>query len=250
LNAVYQGFIGVYTDFNSTTTYNAVLWSMKYELLGSFMVFAFCLLVGKTRVRFPIYIVLLLVLMQTYFSAFVLGMLLSDLHNNQTVKSWIARFRYKEHLALVILFLGLYSALYPAGTMSGSHYVSQRYYGFFDPRFALPVVTLGTTLLALAVLLSENLKTTLSQKFFGFLGNISYSVYLIHLPLICSFSSWVFLVLVQRHPYDVSVGITALLSGCLLLPLSYLYYRYIDSNGIRLANWFYGWVKRCARARH
>ena len=75
------------------------------------------------------------------------------------------------------------------------------------------------------------LNTALCQR----LGRWSFSVYLVHLPLICSFSSWLFLVL-HRHiaRYNVAALLTALISLPVIYAVAAFMARYIDQFAINI----------------
>jgi peptidoglycan/LPS O-acetylase OafA/YrhL len=75
-----------------------------------------------------------------------------------------------------------------------------------------------------------------------FLGKISYSLYLIHFLVISSFTCAVFLVLYPVLPYGTAALISCFLSLFLIIPLSYLFYKYVDTVGVEFSKLFYNWL--------
>ncbi|WP_433946748.1 acyltransferase family protein [Paenibacillus sp. SN-8-1] len=76
-----------HTFFTYGNKYNPVLWTMTYELFGSFLIFTFLILLGKLRIRYIAYPLLIYCFLDSYYLGFVLGLLLSDLHNSG--RNWL-----------------------------------------------------------------------------------------------------------------------------------------------------------------
>ena len=173
---------GVYLNGDSTINYNAVLWTMPLELFGSMLVFA--VLFGLSlcrlragRTRFIIYGAgaLGVVWLDGHLLAFVIGMVLADLYCLAAVQ----RFRAGgAGLALGVVGVGLCYALATgeAGEIS-------------DPA----AVSLIAACFVVAVVASRRLAALFETPVSAFLGRISFPIYLIHLELICSASSWLYL---------------------------------------------------------
>jgi peptidoglycan/LPS O-acetylase OafA/YrhL len=94
---------------------------------------------------------------------------------------------------------------------------------------------------------SQWLQNIFSSQLLIFLGKISYSLYLIHFLVISSFTCALFLFLYQVFPYVVAILISCIVSVLLLIPLSYLFYRYIDIAGVQLSKIFYNQLVNLAR---
>jgi len=111
VDAINQSFIG--TFFSNIYDYNATLWTITVEFLGSFLVFAFLAVFGKAKNRYMAYLFLGIIFFQTYYLAFILGMLLSDLmaHKNTI----IAQFDRSTLIRTGLLLLGLLLGSYPSG---------------------------------------------------------------------------------------------------------------------------------------
>ncbi|MBD8522336.1 acyltransferase family protein [Lysinibacillus fusiformis] len=228
---------GLYsTFFENTTSLNPVLWTMYYELLGSFIVFGFLALFGNSKNRYLFYGVLLITFWNSYFIAFILGMILCDLIVNTNMLK-ILKQKLIVFLFLIIgLFLGSYPYVNPMGTVYEFLVINPsstfNYFMFYH--------IVGSVLLLIAVLGSDILQKFLSIKPFIFLGNISFSLYLIHFIILCSFSSYLFMRLLDGGlPYNLSFLIMAFPSIIIIFALSYIMHKLIDSKSVDISKKVY-----------
>ena len=214
--------------------YNPVLWTMKVEFFGSMLVFAMALLLRPLRYRWTIYLAASMVLINYYYLAFIIGMALADLFANKT-----RAFKTSNKLVLsTLLFVGLFIGSYPVGTLTNdSLYSFLNRDLFFRPFIGYHI--LGAGLIMYVLLNSMWLQKVFSSAVSVFLGKISYSLYLIHFLVICSFTCKLFLVLYPILPYGTALLVSILVSSALIFPLSYLFYRYIDTLGVNLSKIFY-----------
>ena len=182
LDSLKQAFIGSF--FFSVFDYNAILWTIACEFLGSFLVFGFLAIFGKAPKRFWAYAFLILVFFQTYYLAFILGMLLSDviahrqmiLRNSKTKKVWLS----------VLMAAGLFLGSFPIGRdPQGTAYA------FMDMPWMTSAATfyhiVGAFFLMIVLLDSKKMQRFFSYKYFLFLGEISFAMYLLHFIILGSF---------------------------------------------------------------
>lgn len=200
----------VYTpDYYNLPIYNAVLWTMRIELLGSFLVFLFCLLFGKFRYRWFLYAFLVYYTFQTEYLCFALGLLLSDATKQKQVESFLQQEWVKGVIALlfcIALVFGPYSTEVWMYSLSA---------------FGL-VLGVDTLLFC---------RRLLTKKLFVFLGDISFSLYLVHLPLIGSFTCWVYL-------FSHSTALAYATTLPLVFGVACLFNHYVDANAILLSKKF------------
>jgi peptidoglycan/LPS O-acetylase OafA/YrhL len=141
----------------------------------------------------------------------------------------------------IILISGLFIGSYPVGTVT-----NDSLYGFLNNGlFETPKMTyhiIGAGMIMYALLNSRWLQNFFSSPVPVFLGKISYSLYLIHFLVISSFTCALFLVLYPVLPYSAAVLISCVLSVLLIIPLSYLFYKYVDIAGVELSKIFYNWL--------
>ncbi len=167
----------VYWDGNAPISYNAVLWTMPLEMFGSLLVFAILYLCGLTPVRFAAYAVTLAVLVRhdSHLVTFVLGMMLADAYRCR----WLQRGRDSRAglgAGLGFAAAGVLLATGSAGTIT-------------DP----PALSLVAACFVVAVVLSRRLAALFETALSRFLARMSFPLYLIHLVVICSAASWVYL---------------------------------------------------------
>ena len=136
-----------------------------------------------------------------------------------------------------VFLIGFYLTSYPSiGTeLSGT------LYGILPGAYTVIYHIAGAFLLMAGVLGCNWLKWFFSRKPFLYLGKISYSLYLLHFPVIATFSCWFFLSFQENLGYGLTVGIDFVLTTLLVLFLSGLSKRYLEPTGARLEKFFAGW---------
>lgn len=232
VDAVKQAIWGSF--FAGEDTYNPVLWTMTIEFYGSMLVFAMALLFGVQRTRWTFYLAAAVLFFNSYYFAFVIGMVLADTFNSKT-----SVFKTDNKIILSILLIsGLFLGSYPVGTVT-----NDSLYGFLNNGlFQTPKLTyhiLGAGMIMYVLLNSRWLQNIFSSSVPVFLGKISYSLYLIHFLVISSFTCALFLFLHSVFQYGTAVFISCFLSVLLIIPLSYLFYKYVDMVGVRISKIFY-----------
>jgi len=214
--------------------YNPVLWTMSYELLGSFLIFGFLALFGRVRRRWIVYLVLSISLIQTYFVAFLWGMLLADLLKHKWVQSKIMK--------VFVLLMGIYFGSAPYTSLIGTMYepievwtnnINEWMQFDIDPR--LLARNVGSAMILFALLRSKVLQHVFGWKPFVYLGKISFSLYLIHFTFLNTFSAFLFSKVIHYFSYNLAYSITFLVSMVPLFILSHYYMKYIDQGALKLA---------------
>jgi peptidoglycan/LPS O-acetylase OafA/YrhL len=202
--------------------YNApVLWTISVEFYGSMMVFAFLSLFGKLKNRRWLYIPLFFLLAKTFYVAFLIGLALCDFtHLGIHSKS------QKIKMGLLIFLCGG-SLFLPLSWKLMIHSIND-----MEIIYAVMIISL--------VLISENLKKILETRIPAFFGAISFSMYLLHPLVLGSFSCTVFLFFwKQQVDPTANFFYTLLTSMPLLIDISYLFYLFVDSNGVKTSNFIY-----------
>lgn len=220
---------GLWMSFlTGSSHYNWVLWTMKIEFLGSIGVFSLCLLLKGVRWRPLFYSLLICALIAMfgidggYYSLFVIGKWFSDLPAGKI--SSIA--------AAAIFLLGVYFGGYHVGSMFHSHLDGLKL-AFGGNQ--LDTYHLANCISAILIFYAVT-RSKLLSKFtarFNFLGSISFSLYLIHLPLLSSFGVYVF---TRIYLSDVGYSVSAILSSSIYLVvlvfLSLIYRNSVDSKAV------------------
>lgn len=222
LDALKDAAYGVLLE--GSNRFNTVFWTMRVELIGSFLVFAYTLLSGSRRQTVIVALTVLLIVVVgaapgwPHFLAFLLGAFFAQ--SGLKASSWVG-----WPLIIAGLYLGGYS--------------SSVIYSPFD-RLGVPadslkwiLSTAGAALVFLAVR-GDTARSLLASKFSQFLGRISYSLYLVHAPIIIGVGCPVFWWAVSEVGFgrSVAVGIALVVS----LPASVLvaaaFEKFIDRKAI------------------
>lgn len=239
VDAVKQAVWGSF--FTGDDIYNPVLWTMTVEFYGSMLVFAMALLFGSQRSRWTFYLAAAVLFFNYYYLAFIIGMVLADTFNNKT-----PAFKINNKIILsIILIFGLFLGSYPIGTVANNSLYGFLNNGVFQiPKMTYHIIGAGMTMYVL--LNSRRLQNVFSSPVPVFLGKISYSLYLVHFLVISSFTCALFLALYPVLSYGAAVLISCASSLLLIIPFSYLFYKYIDTAGVELSKIVYNWlVKTC-----
>lgn len=241
IEAIKQAVWG--TFFAGEDTYNPVLWTMTIEFYGSILVFAMTFLFGQQRARWTFYLAAAIFFFNSYYLAFIIGLGLADTFNSKT-----SIFKTGNKIVLsIILISGLFIGSYPVGTVTNDSLYGFLNNGFFQtPKLTYHI--LGAGMIMYVLLNSRWLQNIFSSSLLILLGKISYSLYLIHFLVISSFTCALFLFLYPILPYVAAASISCIVSVLLIIPLSYLFYRYIDTAGVQLSKMFYNQLVNLARS--
>lgn len=233
--------------------YTGILWTIGIEFIGSLIVFAFAALFGKLRNRAVFYLAALLVFLNTYYLAFVLGMILADLSQNPPLFS--THFR-KPVIIAVALAAAIILLLYPLDILDIGMYsnisVLSTIIAGAPPLVGISIFLGGGTLrpgdffhiLGAFILLSALLnciilKVALSARVPVFLGKISFSLYLIHMLVIYEFSALLMGTFIYEPLTPVNGTFILILTIPVLVFTSYLMYKFIDHPGTILSKKIY-----------
>lgn len=223
------------TFFTGGSVYDHVLWTMRYELYGSYFVFTFLLLLGTNRYRFILYGALAVIFWNSHYLAFVIGMALSDIS---------AREKFKENLRvpltiqIPLILLAVFLASYPMGV--------ENPVGPYRAITVLPPVLnaqlchmVAATIILFFALTNSRFQQFLKSRITSFLGKVSFGVYLLHLIVIFSLSSFLTYIL---SGFITVYFVIPLIVFCISMPVilvcSWPFYKYVDTTSIRLANMF------------
>jgi peptidoglycan/LPS O-acetylase OafA/YrhL len=253
-----QAFWGVFLQGQSAylpnvEDYTGVLWTITIEFIGSFLVFSFAALFGQLRNRGVFYLAAMALFLNTYFFAFILGMILADGYTNK----FFTRFRFSTPwILLPIGVIVAASAAYPVALFGQllNHGMAELAAIFtttgpfaattlFQIGGNVPVEDffhiIGAAALLFLILNYERMQSVLSTTVPVFLGKISFSLYLIHMVVILTFSVFMMSIFFN-NPADPANGTIVLVFTIpILFLLSYLMYRYIDKPGTVLAKKIY-----------
>lgn len=197
--AIKQSLYSTYFYFKSSTTYNNVLWTISNELIGSYFIFA--LIFISRNIYFILGALVLTLIFPKYsLNSFVLGMVIAwcYVHKESFLKNkWVGFLFLIFGFILSVLVKGNYGAL-------GAFFVI---YGLFA---------------------FESIQKLLKTKLISRLGKYSFSLYIIHIPILYSLS-------VTLH--QIPLWINFMITSCICFGLSHFLYEFVDKKGIELSHW-------------
>jgi peptidoglycan/LPS O-acetylase OafA/YrhL len=230
LQALYSGTIGIFIEGRSP--FDNVMWTMLTEFAGSFIVFAFVLLFGTSKYRWMSYIVVSIFTFNTWFLPFILGMGLADLYASGRLDAFRKK-RWVVGSLLAAIAFGSFPAIGTDTTIYNA--VSQQLFTGFKIDYNILYLTLGATSLIFAVLIGKRLTQWLEKPRISKLGKYTFSLYLIHLPVLYTVGVLVFLALISHFTYNIAVIITVLICVPSVMIATLLFERYVDAPAVRFS---------------
>jgi len=219
-NALFDSFF----NFQYKGSYNPILWTMSPELFGSFCCFFLFLVFRTWQGRyfvFPLLAIAALCFHQFWLATFITGYVLCDLsHNANSFSGFVTRaferiFSNGWRMGFIMLILVLINGIFI------------KYYS----GYAKVLVSAGLVIL---VMFSPGLRSFFSSRLLTWLGRLSFSLYLVHLPLIYSLSC--FLLISLPFGFAVNAVLSGIVTIIVALLLSLAFTKWIDRPAIVLAD--------------
>lgn len=215
-------------------SYNYILWTIRTEFLGSFMLFAFLALFGRFRGSGWMAVVASLALLSInpadgiFYAMFLAG---AYMHR------WKSASGRPLALALALL-VGLY--------LGGYHWYSDPYLWMVKAAHVLDEAgvklewplffpSLGAVPLVWAILSDNPVSRFLSTRPLVWLGDKSFSMYLVHSVLLSSVGVYVYLYLPASIAYQGRAAIASLAVFITTFGASTLFARFVDAPTVRLS---------------
>jgi peptidoglycan/LPS O-acetylase OafA/YrhL len=231
-DALREGAYGTFFNFRLYRTLNSSLWTMPWELGGSFIVFSLLALFGSIQRRFLIYGLVAIGFYATQWPLlvdFVAGLALCDLfarHEHQ--------FLEKPRWPIIALSAGLV-----LGGLLGEWPSTQ--HGFND-YFVTSWPVIPAALIVGGITFSPRLRHALESRAMAFLGKISFPLYLFHLSIICSVGCGLYVYLRRlTMSHAQSAVLSSVASISFLLLLSWVLYFILELPSIGAARRI-GWL--------
>ncbi|MBE6247734.1 MAG: acyltransferase [Prevotella sp.] len=186
-------------------------WMLKYIFLGNLFVALITIMVNGRSLSSKVIIYLLAALLSINFSkywvcAFV-GGLIHEIRTN----------RKKQLGGALCVGIGIGALIISQTTTAMQPSV------FSENKW---VCIISATLFFYGILCLERIQSLLSKRAFGFLGENSLSIYLVHWPVVCSLSCLLFLQVLGDNWMYLTANL--LITITVVLLLSYLYTKYVN----------------------
>lgn len=226
-DAILQAF--VYVPFGGGKLTNNVLWTITFELYGSFLVFSSLAIFGRYKYKYPVYLLIFIMTINSYYCLFVFGMFLNSLYNDNI------KFTLNNSLISVVVFLiSLIFMAFPVlrnGVSIGGIYSHLIF--FNDITYNRQILSkIGAMLLFWSMFNLRSAELILNKKAFQFMGSVSFSVYILHLPVLLfieHFSNYF------EYGFKRYIIMSLAVYVC-TIALSYFFEKYIDKKSVAITN--------------
>lgn len=223
--AIREGLVGAFVD--KSDAYDPVLWTMRHELLGSFLSMGLALAVRRVSVKasggIMVFVAVLAGAADPWLIPFVAGSSLALLIcNRRTNLGWLS--------AATSIGVGvfLFGYLEPAGVYSAIPLIQDAAGYRYD---RILVHTLAGVLVMFGIVGNQGVGRVLNVTPLLLLGRLSFPIYLFHFPLLCSLGCGLFLALRESTSYCSSTIIVAIIYGSAVLMTGVLLARVDEAGG-------------------
>lgn len=227
-----QGFLAAFNNFapslsgcikealftcylTGESMYIGPLWIMVYGFLGSLLVLAIIgLCRGDRKLRFIIYLIILYVF-NSYYNYFILGMIIGELYADGAMIRWFEARKFIALILFLISFIGISMM-----DIDDANKIMRMLFAVYLAVFFLS---------ALGSPISEKI---LGNKLMLFGGSLAYPFYVLHWPVIISFSSWLYIKLLSAGlRLGPAVLADLILSGVAVALMALLFHVFIEDAG-------------------
>lgn len=216
----YTSFISVW--FVGDSTFSNAFWMLKEIFVGSYLTYILSMIGYKKRKNVLVIYAglgIIFLILQSYMLAFVAGVIIAYIMANTEKK-----LKYQPTIGGIEILAGCFFGGYPTGV------VPTNVYRLFSFQSYVIWHILGAFLVILGIYHCKIVQKILSMKNCLVLGENSFAIYLVHIPILFSFSSWAFVEIYERlNRYQLSVMLVLIMSLLAVLAGAYLYHNIIEN---------------------
>lgn len=226
LQFIYETVISTWYDSNADFGLSCVFWMMPAMFRGSFLAIILGIIAWKVKTTKAICIYFILaavmILIQPLYVPFCLGAAFSVCYENHP------EIFDKKLIGIISFIAGCFLGGYPTGISPTNIY---KYLDFL-PDYVITYLfwhLAGAILIIYGVANLNGIQQIFSKSFAIFLGKISYSVYIWHTFILCTVSSYLY-ILLNNLNYDKNkiIIIIFFITNFAVLILSYLYSKHVE----------------------
>ncbi|AVS06500.1 hypothetical protein C6668_08745 [Escherichia coli] len=232
-NTLYQSFIGAFID--TKPLINSPLWTMRFEFIGSLIVFALLALAnGHSNKKYIYYLVMVFFVSiggDAYlFSLFIFGLICA---NDNTKNCGIAKIQAKP-LVFILFAASVWLSTYPFPRPNVDTLGMYSYLTIAENKGLSHTIWhyVGAILLFASIINSKILKNFFSLKPFVYIGKISFSIYVLHEVVIFNVVNYVHPSFSRELNFLVMTSIVVAISVVISIPFE----RYVDSKSVKASN--------------
>lgn len=214
-DAIKFSLYNVFFHYDTDRNYNSSLWTMPIEFLCSLLIYSYLGVFRATEKvywRLAILLTITLFVIKPLFSCFLIGYVIAEINKKYDGK-YLTNILGEKNAELFFVLI-FFSSLILSTFVRANDYL--------DCFFA--------SIIVFSVSFSRSLKLFFSNRISNYLGHISFPLYLIQIPVICSWSSFLYLKLPELGIGIISANIINLfltiflciLLATLLLPVEKL----------------------------
>ena len=215
----YTSFISVW--FAGDSTFSNAFWMLKEIFMGSYLTYILSMIGYKKRKNVLVIYAglgIIFLILQSYMLAFVVGVIIAYIMANTNKK-----LKYQIIIGSMEILVGCFFGGYPTGV------VPTNIYGLFSFQSYVIWHILGASFLVLGIYHCRIVQKILSLKEFLVLGENSFAIYLVHIPILFSFSCWAFVKIYERlGRYQFSIMLVFVISLMAVLIGAYFYHNVIE----------------------
>jgi peptidoglycan/LPS O-acetylase OafA/YrhL len=227
------------TMFLGDNRYDPSMWTMYIEMYGSMLVFALLALTHNTKLKWVLFLLVSLFIAKLFFVlylGFIIGICL-----NYIDEASLQNLKYKKVIVPLLIMAGLIFGGFPS--WAGA-YDQEKFYHFVSSAWIKnnpdAVHLIGATCVVIALLLSPSIQKLFSGRLFVFLGDISFSAYLIHPLIISTLSCFLFMSInAALDHYNLTVGIVFAITIPIVFLVSKAMTKFVDKPGINFSKYLY-----------
>lgn len=222
--------------FIGSAPYNWSLWTMKIEFFGSMALFFLCCVVSQVRYKKMVVLITMLIPFfmnikagdDIYYAAFFSGMLI-----------YLLNIRFNLFLGIIIFIIGLFLCGYHSNGLWYkwiNELVNLSVYGRKIDNYTL-FNNIGGFLVVLSIVKTDFLSRVLSAKILFKMGALSFSVYVLHQPIMHVTTPVIFNLSINNNiSYGASSAIASVLTLIIVYLISIPYHKYIDNFSVNFSN--------------
>ena len=223
INAVWEAVYGCFAT--GANQYNGVLWTIRYLYVGAVLVYLCAWMFGDKKWRYVVYAIIGTAVLMTDYAGIFFGFVLCDVMHTQ--EKLVNAVRKQKVLLWFVFAVGVYLSSYPS---AGAH-LEGTIYGIIPIVMVVPFHLAGALLFVAAAVCLEPLQNFFGWKMFVKLGDISYSLYLVHFPVIATLGCFLFELLYGKMSYHLAVLLVFGATTAATLAISAVFRKYIEPLG-------------------
>jgi len=207
--------------------YNGPLWSMRPEFLGSFFCFFLIIFQRLQYYRYLVYGVAIYICMLfelEWLISFILGFLICDIDHSENKLTNIMKWVETRVFSNPWITVPLICMLMILGTERQEWLTTWPIY---------PDVVISA-LFVTVISRSKPMQNFFNGRILVWLGKISFSLYVLHWPILCSLGSYLYLA--SNLPRKLNILTSGSITVAVIILVSIVYANWVDKGSVKLSN--------------